>query len=117
MKGEITRNDVCVAVFSNITALSLPALISVLRDRAHLKANLLPRTLFKADIGVQILETWADYLTSDDVTDESRRGSLALEVDRNRSERKLVRRRTDSMVSAFKEAALRRDEEWDNLRN
>jgi hypothetical protein len=49
--GEITRNGVVTAVFSNMISLSLPALISVLRDREHVKVNMLRRTLFKADIG------------------------------------------------------------------
>ena len=49
--GEITRTGVYTAVFSNMISLSLPALISVLRDRTHVKVNMLRRTLFKADIG------------------------------------------------------------------
>ena len=49
--GEITRNGVFTAVFSNMISLSLPALISVLRDGAHVKTYLLRRALFKADVG------------------------------------------------------------------
>jgi hypothetical protein len=49
--GEITKNGVFTTVFSNMISLSLPALISVLRDRAHVKTYLLRRALFKADIG------------------------------------------------------------------
>jgi hypothetical protein len=49
--GEITRNGVFTAVFSNMISLSLPALISVLKERAHVKVNMLRRTLFRADIG------------------------------------------------------------------
>ena len=49
--GEITRNGVFTTVFSNMISLSLPALISVLRDRAHVKTYLLRRALFKADVG------------------------------------------------------------------
>ena len=47
----MTRNGVCTAIFTNMISLTLPALISVLGDRAHLKANLLRRVLFKADVG------------------------------------------------------------------
>jgi hypothetical protein len=54
--GEITKNGVFTTVFSNMLSLSLPALISVLRDRAHVKANMLRRTLFKADIGLVLTE-------------------------------------------------------------
>jgi hypothetical protein len=54
--GEITRNGVFTTVFSNMISLSLPALISVLRDRAHVKTYLLRRALFKADIGVVLTE-------------------------------------------------------------
>jgi hypothetical protein len=49
--GEITRSGVYTAVFSNMISLSLPALISVLRDREHVKTYLLRRALFKADVG------------------------------------------------------------------
>ena len=49
--GEITKNGVLTTVFSNMISLSLPALISVLRDRAHVKTYLLRRALFKADVG------------------------------------------------------------------
>ena len=49
--GEITRNGVFTAAFSNMISLSLPALISALRDRAHVKTYLLQRALFKADVG------------------------------------------------------------------
>jgi hypothetical protein len=49
--GKITKNGVFTAVFSNMISLSLPALISVLIDREHVKTYLLRRSLFKADIG------------------------------------------------------------------
>jgi hypothetical protein len=58
--GEITRNGVCTAVFSNMISLSLPALISVLRDREHVKTYLLRRALFKADIGHRADEVGGD---------------------------------------------------------
>ena len=54
--GEITRNGVYTAVFSNMISLSLPALISVLSDREHVKTYLLRRALFKADIGLVLTE-------------------------------------------------------------
>ena len=54
--GEITKNGVFTTVFSNMISLSLPALISVLRDGAHVKTYLLRRALFKADIGVVLTE-------------------------------------------------------------
>ena len=58
--GEITKNGVFTTVFSNMLSLSLPALISVLRDREHVKTYLLRRALFKADIGHRADEVGGD---------------------------------------------------------